>query len=151
MQNLLRGDAKRFYLHRVDNLVNNFTQAVQMIDNEYNSIVLQNRVKMHLSGLRVGRFTDQGHDELSALERVYKLITKLSPHVPLSHRRESHKIEFLRNATIGYPSTTETLSRIATHGLSFQQLHGELEAALHLQRETKLAVIRDKASESSKI
>ena len=47
LHNLLRGDAKRFYLHNVDIYINNFTQAVQMIDNEYNSIVRQKCVKTY--------------------------------------------------------------------------------------------------------
>eukprot|EP00171_Calliarthron_tuberculosum_P003182 IDg3182t1 len=125
-------------------LVNNFTEAIRMIDNEYNSIVRQNRVKNHLAGLRLSKYTSEGLDDLLSLEKVYKLITKLSPQVPMSHRSEAHKIEFLRNATVGYPWATEPLSRVATHGLSFQQLYSELEAALHLAREARLANIRDK-------
>lgn len=45
LHNLLRGDAKRFYLDRIENFVNTFQQAVEMIDKEYNSAVRQNRVK----------------------------------------------------------------------------------------------------------
>eukprot|EP00171_Calliarthron_tuberculosum_P018940 IDg18940t1 len=108
--------------------------------------VRQNRVKTYLSTLRLSKFVVDGADELSALEKVYKLITKLSPQVPQSHRGEAHKIEFLRNSTVGFSWATEPLSRISTHGLSFQQLYGELEAALHLEREARVAVLRDKAS-----
>eukprot|EP00171_Calliarthron_tuberculosum_P023645 IDg23645t1 len=115
LHNLLRGDAKRFYLDQVDNQVNNFNQAVQVIENEYNSVVRQNRVKTYLSTLRLSKFVTDGTDELSALEKVYKLITKLSPQVPQSHRGEAHKIEFLRNSTVGFAWATEPLSRIATH------------------------------------
>eukprot|EP00171_Calliarthron_tuberculosum_P023415 IDg23415t1 len=146
LHNLLRGDAKRFYLDQVDNQVNNFNQAVLVIENEYNSVVRQNRVKTYLGTLRLSKFVTDGLDELAALEKVYKLITKLSPQVPQSHRGEAHKIEYLRNSTVGFSWATEPLSRIATHGLSFQQLYGELEAALHLEREARVAVIRDKAS-----
>lgn len=52
-------------------------------------------------------------------------------------------MEFLRNATVGLSWATEPLSRIATHNLDFQQLYGELEAALHLKNEAKVAVMRD--------
>ena len=150
MHNLLRDDAKRFYPYRVDNRVNNFTPAVQMIDNEYNSIFLQNRVKMYLRGVRLSRFIDEGHNKILVHEKVYKLIKKLSQEVPLSYRGKSHKVEFLRNAIIRYPWATEPLSRIATHGLSFQQIYGELEAVIHLQRQENRSVIREKASGSSK-
>ena len=144
LHNLLKGDAKRYYLDRVDNEINTFAEAVRMIGEEYNSLVRQNRVKNHLTGLRITKYTDNNLDELEALERVYKTITKLSPQVPASHRSEAHKIEFLRNSVIGQPWATEPLSRIATHELSFQQLYGELEAALHLSREAKLANLRDR-------
>eukprot|EP00171_Calliarthron_tuberculosum_P022660 IDg22660t1 len=90
LHNLLRGDAKRFYLDRVTTTVKN-----------------------HLSGLRLSKYTSEGLDDLAALERVYKLITKLSPQVPMSHRSEAHKIEFLRNSTVGTPWATEPLSRVA--------------------------------------
>eukprot|EP00171_Calliarthron_tuberculosum_P003360 IDg3360t1 len=74
------------------------------------------------------KFVGDGADELSALEKVYKLITNISPQVPQSHRGEAHKIEFLRNSTVG-----------------------ELEAALHLEREARVAVLRDKASSGMEI
>lgn len=34
LHNILRGDAKRYYLDRVDNDVKSFAEATQMIDNE---------------------------------------------------------------------------------------------------------------------
>lgn len=110
LHNLLRGDAKRFYLDRIDNEVNRFNEAIRLIGNEYNSIVRQNRVKNHLAGLRLSKYTSEALDELASLEKVYKLITKLSPQVPTSHGDEAHKIEFLRNATVGYSWATEPLS-----------------------------------------
>lgn len=88
-------------------------------------------------------------DELAALEKVYKIVTKLSSQVPPAYRGETHKIEFLRNATVGYDWATQPLSRVATHNLSFQQLYGELEFQLHLAREAKLAIVRDKISRPS--
>eukprot|EP00171_Calliarthron_tuberculosum_P015940 IDg15940t1 len=115
LHNLLRGDAKRFHIDQVENQVKNFDQAVLVIENEYNSVVRQNRVKTYLGTLRLSKIVTDGLDELAALEKA-----------------------------------TEPLSRIATRGLSFQQLYGELEAALHLEREAKVAVIRDKASSIAK-
>ena len=51
-----------------------------------------------------------------------------SPQVPISHRGNAHRIEFLRNAVVGYEWATEPLSRIAPQGLPFQELYGELAA-----------------------
>lgn len=146
LHNLVRGDAKRFYLNQVQTYTTTFAASVQMVESEYNSVVRQNRVKNYLNSLRLNKFIVEGADELSALEKVYKLIIKLSPQVPQSHRGEAHKTEFLRNATVGAAWATEPLSRIATHNLTFQEVYGELEAALHLNREAKMAEMRDKVS-----
>lgn len=101
LHNLLRDDAKHFYLDRIDNRVTLYSEAVRLIDAEYYSIVRQNRVKNYLCSLRLASFTRKGQGELAALGNVYKLITKLPNQVPLSHRGETHRIEFLRNATVG--------------------------------------------------
>ncbi len=137
LHNLLRGDAKRFFLDIVENYVIQFEQAVEVIEKEYNSTVRQNRMKNYLNGLRMAKFTNDGLDEPSALEKVYKIITKLAPQVRKSHRRHAHKLEYLRNATVGIPWETELLSRIPTHNQDFQLLYGELEAALHLKMKSK--------------
>lgn len=149
LHNLLRADAKRFYLDRVDGYATGFQQAVDLVESEYNSVVRQNRVKTYLGNLRMSSFAAEGLEPAASLEKTYKLITKLAPQVPRSHRGDAHKVEFLRNAVVGNSWATEPLSRIATHGLSFQQLYGELEAALHLDREAKLATIRDGATRRS--
>ena len=86
----------------------------------------------------------ENQDEGEALAKVYKIIIKLSPQVPISQRGNAHRIEFLRNAVVGYVWATEPLSRIASQGLSFQQLYGELEAALQLSKEAKIAAMRDR-------
>ena len=58
-------------------------------------------------------------------------------------RIDAHKLEFLRNAVVGASWSREPLGRVATHNLSFQQLYGELEAALQLEKEAKHAALRD--------
>lgn len=146
IHNLLSKDAKRFYLERVATYAQTFQQAVDMVNQEYNSPVRQTRVKNYLNSLRVSEFVKKGDEKSAALAKVYRLITKLSRQVPASHRGDAHKIEFLRNATVGYTWSHEPLSRVATHGLSFQMLYGELEAALQLDKEAKVAIARDSAS-----
>ncbi|GAB0496233.1 hypothetical protein MMPV_007545 [Pyropia vietnamensis] len=146
LHNLLRGDAKRFFLDRVQGTAATFAQAVDMVSAEYNSIVRQDRVKNYFSGLRLSSFVKDGTDVTTALEKTYKTISKLAPQVPRSHHGESYKVEFLRNAAVGNSWATEPLSRIATHRLTFQQLYGELEAALHLHNEARLAIMRDEVA-----
>eukprot|EP00170_Pyropia_yezoensis_P000401 contig_2207_g402 len=146
MHNILIGDTKRFYLDKVQSYATSFSQAVDMVSTEYNSIVLQNRVKNYLVGYRMSTLLSDGVTEAVALEQTYKTITKLAPQVPRSHQGDSHKVEFLRNAVVGSPWATEPLSRIATHGLTCQKLYGELGAALHLHKEARLAVAHASAS-----
>ncbi len=100
LHNLLHGDAKRFFQDRIERFPSG--------RRNYNSPVRQNRAKNHLNGIRLRRFTNQGLEESTALEKVYKLMTKLDPQVPQSHIGSTHKVEFLRSATVGLSWTTET-------------------------------------------
>lgn len=150
LHNILSKDASRFYLDRVAHYATTFQQAVEMIDQEYNSIVRQTRVKNYLNNLRVSDFEANGDEISVALMKVYKAILKLSRQVPVSHRGDAHRIEFLRRSVVGYNWSHEPLSRVATHNLSFQQVYGELEAALQLDKEARIALLRDKASNANK-
>eukprot|EP00170_Pyropia_yezoensis_P004054 contig_16673_g4065 len=98
------------------------------------------------SDLRLSAFVKDGTGITAALEKTYETISKLAPQVPRSHQGESSKVEFLRNAVVGNNWATEPLSRIATHRLTFQQLYGKLEAALHLHNEARLAITRDEVA-----
>lgn len=124
MHNIMSGYAKRFFLDKVQSYATFFSQAVDMVSAENNSIVRQNRVKNYQVGYRMSTLLSDGVTEAAALEQTYKTITKLAPQVPRSHQGDAHKVEFLRNAVVGSPCDTEPLSRIATHGLTFQQLYG---------------------------
>lgn len=48
-------------------------------------------------------------------------------------------------AVIGLPWSHETLSRVTTHGINLQQVYGESEAALQLEKEAELVKMRYKA------
>lgn len=69
-QILLGGDAKIFYLDRVDNQVNNFTQTIQMIKNDYNSVVRLNKVKNYLREFHLNKLTREGQDKLESLKKI---------------------------------------------------------------------------------
>lgn len=150
LHNILRNDASRFFLDRVQPYANTYVQAVDMIDKEYNSPVRQTRVKNYLSSLRVSTFVEEGTEISQALAKIYKTILKMSRQVPRTFQGDAHRIEFLRHAVIGFPWAHDPLSRIASHQLGFQQLYGELEAALQLDKEARLIMSRDEAARSSK-
>lgn len=116
-----------------------------MVDKEYNSIVRQTRVKNYLNGLRVSNLMDVRTDPAAALSKVYKGILKMSHQVPVSHRGDAHRVEFLRRAVIGQTWARETLLRVATNELSFQELYGELDAAIQLDKESRLASAFERA------
>ena len=97
----MRGGAKGFYLNNVLPYVNDCRHAIKLISCEYNSIVKQNRVKNVLAQLRLREKLGENRDEGEALANVHKIIIKLSPQVPTSHRGDAHKIEFLKNAAVG--------------------------------------------------
>ena len=143
LDNLLNGDAKRYYLDKVDGYASSFQQAVSMLENEYNSPVRQTRVKNYLNSLRVSSYITQGVESSAALSKIYNSVIKLSRQAPRSHQGDAHKVEFLRNAVVGMPWSNEPLSRVATHNLTFQQLYAELEAALQLDKEAALANLQD--------
>ena len=70
-----------------------------MIEAEYNSAVRQNRVKNHLNSLRLNQYVAEGVEASEALGKLYKVITKLSPQAPKSHRGDAHRVEFLRKCS----------------------------------------------------
>ena len=116
-----------------------------MPEEEYNSPVRRTRVKNYLNSLHVTGFVAEGKEMSAGLALTYKSIIKFSRQAPRRHQGDAHKVEFLRNAVVGMPWSSELLSRVATHQLTFQQLSSELEAALQLEKESKLAIIRDRA------
>lgn len=94
----------------------------------------------------MAKYVSDGIEEASALEKTYKVITKLAPQVPLTYRGGAHKVELLRKAVVGYDWAIEPLSRIATHKLTFQGLYSELETALNLSKDGQLPKLGDQVS-----
>lgn len=100
---VLRGDTKSFYLDLIDEYATTYRQAIDMIQNEYNPPVRQIRVKNYLKSLRLRTFESKGIETSTVISQVYRIITKSSRQVPKPHQGDAHKIEFLRNASVGYP------------------------------------------------
>ena len=102
MHNLLRQDAKRFYIDKVDGYATSFNQAVDIIESEYNPKVRQTKVKNYFNTLRLTKFISEGLQVSEALAKVHNVINKLARQALASHRGEAHKIEFLHHAVVGY-------------------------------------------------
>ena len=146
MHNLLRGDAKRFYLDKIDGYGTSFNQAIDIVEKGYNSTVRQTKVKKYLNTLRISKFVNAGAEMSDALAKVHNIINKLSRQGPASHRGEAHRIEFLHQAVMGLDWSKDPLTRIAPNNLTFEELYGELENALQLEKEAEIAKLRDNIS-----
>lgn len=79
-----------------------------------------------MNSLRVHDYIGDKTDTSMSLPNVYNVFFKLSRQVPASHLDHARRIEFLRWVFIGYDWSREPLSRVATNGLTLQQLYGEL-------------------------
>lgn len=143
MQNLLRCDAKQFYLDKIDGYATSVNQAVGIVEKEYNYTVRQTKAKNYYNTLRISKFVNAGAEISDALARVCSIINKLSRQGPASHRGEAHKIEFLHQVVVGFDLSEDPLRRIATNKWNFEELYGELENALQLEKEAEIAKIRD--------
>lgn len=150
LYNLLYGDAKRYNLDTVYGYATTFQQAFSMIESKQNSIVRQTRVKIYLNTIRIAQFAAEGLETPAALEKLYKMVTKLARQLQKAFLGGAHRVEFLRKSVVCYDWPTEPLSRIATHKLNFQQLYGELESALNLHREARLATVLDSVTKKLK-
>jgi len=139
MHNMFAGEAKRFYDIHVEGAVVTFAEAVQKLNDEYNSPARQAAVKWELASLRVSILVAKGQTEMAALTSVHQTISKLAPQLPPSHRGDAHLVDFLHRAVVGMPWAFQPLCRIATNGLSFSQLHGELSLTLQLHEEARAA------------
>ena len=51
---------KKLYLNAVDGYATDFTQAVELIDAEYNTVVRQDQVKSYLIFLRLSNYVSEG-------------------------------------------------------------------------------------------
>lgn len=65
-----------------------------------------------MKSLRVTNFVSDGKDTKAVLEKVSKVITKLSRKAPISHRGDTHKVGFLSSAVALCSWAIEPLSRV---------------------------------------
>lgn len=143
--NMLRGDAKRFYLNERVITVDTYELMVARLRNEYQSDVHQSQARNKLASLRMKACEAKGMSVEQAFTSTYQKVLTGSKLLPPSHSDEVFRVEYLRDAVVGYDWTTEPLSRVSTHKLGFQKLYGELQAALFEHQEAELARLRDAA------
>lgn len=82
LHNVLHGDAKIYYLDKIDGFATSFQQATKMLEEEYNYAVRKTRVKKYLKLLRVTTFLANGMEMPAAIAKIYKIIIKLSRQAP---------------------------------------------------------------------
>jgi len=149
LHNLFGGEAKRYYDAHVDGAVATISEAFVKVSEEYNTPVRQTAVKNRLSALRVSQFTALGQSEKQALESIRSTITRFAPQLPLTHRADEHKVDFLRHAVVGMRWADNAVSRIPVDKPSFQRLFLQLDAALEQQEEGRAAVATDAPAASA--
>lgn len=103
-----------------------YDDALLRIEKEYNSVVRQTRVQVHLNGIRIGKFMIDETDVATALENIYKRILAMSRQDPESHQGDGQNAGFLRIAVVGHLWASKPLERNDSSGLPFQKPHSEL-------------------------
>lgn len=142
MYNMFDGEAMRFFDSNVDGHVQTFSEAVLIINKQYNSKTRQTAVQNRLTNLCLGRLVAEGASEKQALKTIYDTITKLAPQLPPNYRDDSHKVGYLRLSVVGVMWAKQTVGRLATEDLSFEQLYSELVNAQQLEVDWNAAPYR---------
>lgn len=135
MYDIFAGEAMRFFDSNVDGKVETISEAVLLMNKQYNSTTRQTAVQNRLTHLRHGKLVAKEMGNKEALEHIYETITKLSPQLPINYRDDSHKRDYLRVSVVGIPWARPPLGRLATVNMSFEQLYAELVCSLQLEEE----------------
>lgn len=101
--------------------------------------------------LQIANLMDPNNDAGITLANVYKAILETSRQVPVSHRADAHRVEFLHRALIVQEWVRDPLLRVATNELTFQELYSELEAAVQLDKKLQLANAMERMTKYSNI
>lgn len=126
------GEAKRFYRSHVQNRCSSFEDAYLEMQEEFNSLTKQNRIRKYLQTLRLNSVMEKKSCDMpKALEDFRETITKYAPQGPKQHRLEDYKVEYLYDAVIGADWAQAALTQCyaSTPPWDFQQLYTALDAA----------------------
>lgn len=152
LHHLFDGEAKRFFRSNVMSSCNSFAEACSLMQQEFNSLTRQSRVRKHLQKLRIGEIMSRKKCSVAeALEELREIITKLAPQGPKTHRSDEAKVEYLYQAVVGasWAKASLSASQSSNPPWTFQQLYSSLDAAWLQEQEEIEARQRDKGSRSN--
>lgn len=148
---MLAGEAKRFYDEHVHGCVVTFSEAVQLITEQFNPEITQTQIHNELSLLRWTTYVKQGRTELQAVRELYKIISRKAPLLPLAYRSDRHKKDFLRHALVGVAWAEPVINRCESEATSFQKMYAELSGALQLHLEGRQVNEMEAAAEQKPV
>lgn len=67
----------------------------------------------------MSRYVAEGMEVSAAIEKVYKVTSKLARQAPIGHCVDAHKVEYFSPAVTNYEWRSEPLSRVPTFNLNF--------------------------------
>lgn len=135
LQNMFRNDAARFYATVVESHWATYQIAIKLPSAQYSLLIWHTQFLDYLAGLSVDTLVSTGLNLSAALAKVYAEIVLMPPQLSSSHRGYSHSIRFFWRAVYNELWSYSALQRVASSGLSFQQLHREPESALQICKE----------------
>jgi hypothetical protein len=102
LHHLFDGEAERFFRSNVMESFNSFSEACSLMQQEFNSLSRQSRVRKHLQNLQIGEVLNRKKVKVAeALEELRELITKLAPQGPKTHCSDEAKVQYLYQAVVG--------------------------------------------------
>ena len=103
LQNLLDGEAMRFYLDEVMRTTVSYDTACAKIERRFLTAVHQGRAANYHQNLRMSDFIKEDVSEAEALEKVFTIIARVAKKLPREFSGDAHRAHFMRGAVIGYP------------------------------------------------
>lgn len=129
---LFIGEANIFYRNYVQSVSSSFQEACASVQNEFNSIARQNRIRKYLQTLSIGSIMKTKSCSVEeALEHLLETRTNFTPQGPSNHRSEDDKVEYLYDAVIEAEWARNALTQCYTNipSRNFQQLYRALDSA----------------------
>lgn len=135
--NMFRNDAWRVYNNSILPRVDTFESACTLTRKHFNPENTQTRIKDELSTLRLEDFSKKEGSTRGGLKKLIAYIRDKSALCPESHRHESHRVDFLKEAIIGNDWADSILSKV-DNNTSYQSLGNDLLKKLQFEEKKKL-------------
>ncbi len=135
IHNFFHGEALRFYNANIVGRAHEFSEALQMGKEQFNSASKQQQVNAELSKLSYGKYLGKtGGEKRKAFKNLKNHIEKRIPLCPGTWRHEIYKIRVLLDELVTDDWDNNTLSRVSA-STSWRGLCTELYAALQIRIE----------------